>query len=380
MAGPSLFDDFFSDEKEQEQELNVHAQEEAMPQSITDIKQQLKENYEKEANAELSQEKYAHCPEEKSESYEQSEKEQKNIVPNSESEPLLTTPQNTSHFQIEWTPVVPEFELNASSLKKKESEVGGVPKANEEGGTNITFEKSNDKHQKEPSLDLSQKRVAEDHFEVEWPDAEHVFLELPEYAPITDEKYSLEASALEMLEAHIESPSLTSEVPYENTNLNEEERYPDLLKETDENLTKQMLSSQLEVDTILGDDLNDDQNQKIPQHIKESSLPEWSLEDKYYPIGEVAKLFEVNLSHIRYWTNEFKLKPRTTRRGERLYNLADIQKLRMIYFLVKEQRHTIQGAKKHLRNNASAVVEQIELKASLLSFRQSLEAILKSLD
>src|SRR5271154_6932508 len=43
-------------------------------------------------------------------------------------------------------------------------------------------------------------------------------------------------------------------------------------------------------------------------------IPEdWTGDKQYYSIGEVAELFKVKTSHIRFWTNEFKLKVRTTR-------------------------------------------------------------------
>lgn len=101
-------------------------------------------------------------------------------------------------------------------------------------------------------------------------------------------------------------------------------------------------------------------------------LPEWNLDKKYYSIGEVAQLFAVNTSHIRFWTNEFKLKPRTTRKGDRLYNPKDIAELRLIHHLVKEKKHTIKGAKEKLKAGKTDVNSKLDLKDSLISLRDTL--------
>lgn len=372
MSGPSLFDDFFSDPEEQDHLQNATDPKEILPQSITSIKQLLKEHYEKEANPELPQEEYTYHAEEESESYKSIQKEEENAVSDSESRHILNSPQEKSFFEIEWSPAVPEFELDITQQKAY---------LNKPKETSFSEENLDHSHKQPTDSSLTPPKTGsvEAYFEVEWPDHEHSLINHPEPFPEVEEKYSLQSSALEMLEAHIDTPGLELEDTLHPHGLAEEELNVKEMLPTEGASIKEQSSFDLN-EVGLEDTLEETSPVPIPQHISESALPDWKLEDKYYPIGEVAKLFEVNLSHIRYWTNEFKLKPRTTRRGERLYNLSDIQKLRMIYFLVKEQKHTIQGAKKHLRNNASAVVDQIELKASLLSFRQSLEAILNILD
>ncbi len=108
-------------------------------------------------------------------------------------------------------------------------------------------------------------------------------------------------------------------------------------------------------------------------------LPEWKLDKKYYTIGEVAQLFAVNTSHIRFWTNEFKLKPRTTRKGDRLYNPKDIAELRLIHHLVKEKKHTIKGAKEKLKAEKTGVNNKLDLKESLTELKQMLMQIKEQL-
>ena len=108
-------------------------------------------------------------------------------------------------------------------------------------------------------------------------------------------------------------------------------------------------------------------------------LPEWNLDKKYYTIGEVAQLFSVNTSHIRFWTNEFKLKPRTTRKGDRLYSPKDIAELRLIHHLVKEKKHTIRGAREKLKVEKAGVHQKLDLKESLTLLRNMLVQIREQL-
>jgi DNA-binding transcriptional MerR regulator len=108
-------------------------------------------------------------------------------------------------------------------------------------------------------------------------------------------------------------------------------------------------------------------------------LPEWKLDKKYYTIGEVAQLFTVNTSHIRFWTNEFNLKPRTTRKGDRLYSPKDIAELRLIHHLVKEKKHTIKGAREKLKVEKVSVNQKLDLKESLTGLRDMLMQIKEQL-
>lgn len=96
---------------------------------------------------------------------------------------------------------------------------------------------------------------------------------------------------------------------------------------------------------------------------------------QYYAIGEVAKLFNVKTSHIRFWTNEFAMKVRTTRKGDRLYTAAQIKEIRTIYHLVKERGFTIAGAKAKLREQKKMTGQAVDLRTSLLRLRNQLVTI-----
>ena len=77
---------------------------------------------------------------------------------------------------------------------------------------------------------------------------------------------------------------------------------------------------------------------------------EKEIEKLYYTIGEVAQLFGVNTSHIRFWSNEFDvIRPATNKKGNRMYTRDDIENFRKIYHLVKEKGYTLRGAKTELR-------------------------------
>ncbi len=77
----------------------------------------------------------------------------------------------------------------------------------------------------------------------------------------------------------------------------------------------------------------------------------------YYTIGEVAEMFTVNTSLIRFWEKEFKqLKPKKNSKGNRLFTPKDILLIQQIYQLVKVEGFTLEGAKKTLQSPPVAVV------------------------
>ena len=70
----------------------------------------------------------------------------------------------------------------------------------------------------------------------------------------------------------------------------------------------------------------------------------------YYSIGEVASIFDVNTSLIRFWEKEFTvIQPKKNNKGNRLFTVKDIEHFNKIYQLVKEQGYTLDGAKKALK-------------------------------
>ncbi len=93
----------------------------------------------------------------------------------------------------------------------------------------------------------------------------------------------------------------------------------------------------------------------------------------YYSIGEVAEMFNVNASLIRFWEKEFDiLKPKKNAKGNRLFTQKDVDNLKVIYHLVKERGFTLQGAKKKLRENKGDTIQNEEIVEKLKDIRQFL--------
>lgn len=101
----------------------------------------------------------------------------------------------------------------------------------------------------------------------------------------------------------------------------------------------------------------------------------------YYTMGEVSEMFDVNPSLIRFWEQKFDiLKPDKNKKGNRLFTPRDVENLKLIYHLVKENGMTLSGAAKRLRENREGVERNLEIieklqgiRALLLEVRQELK-------
>ena len=120
----------------------------------------------------------------------------------------------------------------------------------------------------------------------------------------------------------------------------------------------------------------------MDQEIDKINVPEASTLAKklYYPIGEVAGWFNVNTSLIRYWEKEFKqLQPRKTRKGDRLFRAQDIEFLKQIYYLLREKKYSIDGAKTYLKNNKEKANKDLSLLNNLKDIKNFLISLKASL-
>jgi DNA-binding transcriptional MerR regulator len=107
---------------------------------------------------------------------------------------------------------------------------------------------------------------------------------------------------------------------------------------------------------------------------------EKEIEKIYYSIGEVAEMFNVAPSLIRFWESEFELiQPKKNRKGNRQFTKEDIENVRTIYHLVKEKGFTLQGAKEMLKNDSQAVKDKMEMISSLKRVRQFLTEVREKL-
>jgi DNA-binding transcriptional MerR regulator len=100
----------------------------------------------------------------------------------------------------------------------------------------------------------------------------------------------------------------------------------------------------------------------------------------YYTMGEVAAMFDVNTSLIRFYEKEFDvLKPKKNKKGNRLFTPEDLENLKIIFHLIRDKGYTLNGAKDHLKNNLGdtkdnqRVIDSLEnLKKFLLEVRDQL--------
>jgi DNA-binding transcriptional MerR regulator len=107
---------------------------------------------------------------------------------------------------------------------------------------------------------------------------------------------------------------------------------------------------------------------------------EKKVEKLYYSIGEVAEMFQVKPSLIRFWEKEFDIiKPKKNKKGNRFFTVQDIDNFRLIFHLVKEKGLTLQGARKKLKenkedttNNFEVIKTLTEIKSLLLEIKDSL--------
>ena len=100
----------------------------------------------------------------------------------------------------------------------------------------------------------------------------------------------------------------------------------------------------------------------------------------YYSMGEVAEMFDVNRSLIRHWESKFDcLRPHKNQKGNRMFTPADIEKLKQIYHLVKEQGMTLEGARKAMKGSSREVSRDTELLERLQRIRSALVEVREEL-
>lgn len=97
------------------------------------------------------------------------------------------------------------------------------------------------------------------------------------------------------------------------------------------------------------------------------------VEKLYYSIGEVAEMFNVNASLIRYWEKEFDIiKPKKNKKGNRFFTIEDVEHFHIIYYLVKELGLTLKGAQKKLKENKEGTMNNFEVVKTLKEIKSML--------
>lgn len=101
----------------------------------------------------------------------------------------------------------------------------------------------------------------------------------------------------------------------------------------------------------------------------------------FYSISEVAQMFGVNESLLRYWEKEFpQITPKKGSRGIRQYRKEDVETIRLIYHLVKEKGMTLPGARQKLKDNKETTIRNFEIINRLKGIREELVAMKNALD
>ena len=101
---------------------------------------------------------------------------------------------------------------------------------------------------------------------------------------------------------------------------------------------------------------------------------------RYYTIGEVAKLFDISKSLIRFWESEFEyLKPHKNSKGDRRFTVQNIEQLQLIYHLLKERGFTIDGARKEINRMQEQEGEKTAIIEKLEAIKTGLEELKKSI-
>ncbi len=103
---------------------------------------------------------------------------------------------------------------------------------------------------------------------------------------------------------------------------------------------------------------------------------EKKVEKLYYTIGEVAEMFNVNTSLIRFWEKEFDIiKPKKNQKGNRFFTQKDIENFHLIFHLVKERGLTLKGAARKLKENREDTYRNFEIITILKNIRDTLQEI-----
>tara|TARA_Y100001968_G_scaffold236003_1_gene219192 strand:- start:390 stop:725 length:336 start_codon:yes stop_codon:yes gene_type:complete len=103
------------------------------------------------------------------------------------------------------------------------------------------------------------------------------------------------------------------------------------------------------------------------------TLTEKPVEKIFYKISEVADMFNVNISAVRFWEKEFDiLKPKKNKKGNRLFTSKDVKNIKIIHHLLKERGFTLEGAKKKLKENKTDTINNVEIVNHLKDIRKFL--------
>lgn len=101
---------------------------------------------------------------------------------------------------------------------------------------------------------------------------------------------------------------------------------------------------------------------------------------RYFSISEIAEMFNISTSQIRFWEKEFDvLKPHKNSKGERRFTRQNIQQLETIHNLLRDRGFTLEGAKKELKRRKNAGKEKLAYIEQLKALREFMENLKEQL-
>ena len=94
----------------------------------------------------------------------------------------------------------------------------------------------------------------------------------------------------------------------------------------------------------------------------------------FFTVGEIASMYNVNESLVRFWNKEFDqiLKPHRNKRGVRYFSKTDVETYGKIYHLVKERGYTLPGALEVLKDNTAVGDQNFEVIKTLTTIKNFL--------
>ena len=124
-------------------------------------------------------------------------------------------------------------------------------------------------------------------------------------------------------------------------------------------------------------------NRKMEASAAEADNGTDAPDKRYYRIGEVSKITGVKPYVLRYWESEFRwMAPQKSRSKQRLYRRRDIDMILLIKKLLYEQRFTIAGARRKLRDlganralESSSLAVETDYRSRYRKIREELVAI-----
>jgi DNA-binding transcriptional MerR regulator len=104
---------------------------------------------------------------------------------------------------------------------------------------------------------------------------------------------------------------------------------------------------------------------------------------KYYSVTEVCRKLGIEPHMLRYWEQQFELKPERNSARRRIYSETQLERLQLIKHLVRTEKLTVKGARRQLAQMSAQPTQPaackdhrqtlLWLKKELLSIRALLE-------